>query len=62
MLQKNVFMSFINYIVSTLEKLASLIEVIDPHVFVELRDCACICLTIFNGCREGEPALLTLDE
>ena len=34
----------------------------DVHSFVELRDCACTRLTLFNGRRGGEPARLLLTE
>ena len=34
----------------------------DIHSFVELRDCACTRLTLFNGRRGGEPARLLLRE
>ena len=34
----------------------------DIHSFVELRDCACTRLTLFNGRRGREPARLRLQE
>nr|XP_047140924.1 uncharacterized protein LOC124815988 [Hydra vulgaris] len=51
-----------NHIVTTMEKLTSEYEIIDGHSFIQLRDCACARLTIFNGRRGGEPARLTIKE
>nr|XP_047132039.1 uncharacterized protein LOC124811030 isoform X2 [Hydra vulgaris] len=51
-----------NHIVITMEKLTSEYEIIDRPSFIQLRDCACARLTIFNGRRGGEPARLTIKE
>ena len=34
----------------------------DSHTFIELRDCCCARLTLFNARRGGEPARLLLTE
>ena len=52
-----------NYMVNMIEKISSDEYLFwDPHVYVQLRDCCCLRLTLFNGRRDGEPARLLIEE
>ena len=52
-----------DYVIKRITELAQdIFSIIDSHAFVELRDCACTRLVLYNGRRGGEPSNLTITQ